>query len=66
VLIRAKKKFIQKFNMGIKNAEFHTDFKSIEKVLKKAQKMLIEICTIFTFTHVLQACLAYSFFLVHY
>jgi hypothetical protein len=34
VLIRAKK-FIKKFNMGIKNAKFHADFESVEKVLKK-------------------------------
>jgi hypothetical protein len=40
VAIRAKKKiFRQKFNMGIKkNAEFHADIESIEKVLKKCTK----------------------------
>jgi hypothetical protein len=30
-----KKFFIQKFNMGIKNAEFHADFETVEKSLKK-------------------------------
>jgi hypothetical protein len=34
--IRAQNFFLlQKFNMGIKNAEFYADFKSFEKVLKK-------------------------------
>ncbi len=48
-----KQKFcIQTFNMGIKNAEFHVDFKSVKKVLKN------------TLTHVCQICLAYNFFVV--
>ncbi len=34
----AKKNLLQQFNMGIKNAEFHADFKSIEKVLQKCTK----------------------------
>jgi hypothetical protein len=33
-----KNLFPQKFKMGIKNAEFHADFKAIEKVLKKCTK----------------------------
>ncbi len=57
VLIRAKI-FIQKFN---------TDFESVEKFWKNAPKKVIsksatEICTIFTFTHLLQTCFAYNFF----
>jgi hypothetical protein len=47
MLIRAKKNFITKFNTGI--AEFHADFKSVEKVLKKCTKKgliknVTEIC----------------------
>jgi hypothetical protein len=38
VLIEAKKKFIQKFNVGSKNAELQADFESAEKVLKKCTK----------------------------
>jgi hypothetical protein len=34
MLIRAKKHFLHKFNMGIKNAEFHADLKPVENVLK--------------------------------
>ncbi len=54
-----------------KNAEFHTDFESVEKGLKKCTKKVIsknvsEICTFFTFTHVRQTCFAYNFFLVHF
>jgi hypothetical protein len=41
VLTRGKKNFIQKFNMGIKNAQFHADFESVEKVLKKCTKKLL-------------------------
>ncbi len=56
--------------MGIKNAEFHADFKSDEKVLKNCTKKVIskivmEICTFSTFSHVRQICCAYDFFLVH-
>jgi hypothetical protein len=29
-----KKMFLQKFYLGIKNAEFHADFKFVEKVVK--------------------------------
>jgi hypothetical protein len=38
VQTRAKKISIQKYNMGTKNAEFHADFESVEKVLKKCTK----------------------------
>ncbi len=30
-----KKNFLKKIEKGIKNAEFHADFESVEKVLKK-------------------------------
>jgi hypothetical protein len=71
VLTRAKKLFFSKFNMGIKNAEFHADFESVEKVLKKCTKKVIsknvtEICPFFTFTHVRQTFFADNFFLVHF
>ncbi len=44
--------------MGIKNAEFDADFESVEEVEKKFTEKVInknvtEICTFFTFTHVL-------------
>ncbi len=47
---RAKRFFNSKFFMVIKNAEFHADFKSVEKVYKKCIKKVIsrnmtEICT---------------------
>jgi hypothetical protein len=53
--------------MGIKNAEFHADFESVEKVLKKCNnkkvnKNVTEICTFFSFTHVRQTSFAYNFF----
>jgi hypothetical protein len=38
MLKRAKKLCTQKFNMGFKNAEFHADFKSVEKYLKIVPK----------------------------
>jgi hypothetical protein len=38
VLIRAKKVFIKKFNMGIKDAEFYADLESVGKVLKNEPK----------------------------
>ena len=50
-----------------KNAEFHADFESVGKVLKKMyQKKVIskdvtEKCTFFTFTHVRQTRFAYNF-----
>jgi hypothetical protein len=41
MLIRATNKiFLHKFNMGIKNAEFQVDFKSVGKVLNKFTKLL--------------------------
>jgi hypothetical protein len=40
MLIRAEKSFLQKFNMGIKKAEFHADLKSSERVLKKCTDFL--------------------------
>jgi len=43
-----------------KNAEFHTDFKSVEKVLKIYQKKLLaNVTVIYTFR---QTCFAYNFF----
>jgi hypothetical protein len=47
VLIRAKKIFIQKFNMGIKKRRKIPHKKVISK-------NVTEICTFFTFTHVYQ------------
>jgi hypothetical protein len=41
VLLGAKKIFTRKFNTGIKNAEFHADFESVEKVLKNAPKKFL-------------------------
>jgi hypothetical protein len=42
VLIWPKKKFEKKIKIKIlKNAEFHTDFKSVEKVLEKCTKKVI-------------------------
>ncbi len=57
--------------MGIKNAEFHADFKSVEKVLKTAPKKLFsknmtEIWTFSISTHVRQTCFASNFFGVHF
>jgi hypothetical protein len=41
VLRRAKTKIVtKKFYLGIKKAEFHADFKSVENVFKKAQKVI--------------------------
>jgi hypothetical protein len=61
---------LQKFNISIKSAEFHTDFKSVEKlfinVKKVISKNVIEICTFSFFTHVNQTCLAYNFFWMHF
>jgi hypothetical protein len=62
---KSKKNFLPKFNMGIKNAEFHADFKSVENVFKNCTKKLFsknmtEICTFSTFTHVRQTS---SFFI---
>jgi hypothetical protein len=45
-----------------KNAEFYTDFDSVEKVLKNAPKKMTEIRNIFTFPHVRQTYFAYNFF----
>jgi hypothetical protein len=57
------KKFFAKIKKGLKNAEFHADLKSIKKVLKNfISKIVNEICTFSTFTHVHQTCLAYNFF----
>ncbi len=57
--------------MGIKNAEFHADFESVENVFEKwTQKVLsknvTEISTFFTFTFVRQTCFACNFFCVHF
>jgi hypothetical protein len=66
-----KKFFFEKIKKGVKNAEFHADFESVEKVLKNVSKKVIsknvtEKCTFFTFTHVRQTCFAYNFFFVHF
>jgi hypothetical protein len=64
VVIRAKKNFIKKFNMGIKKRRisrwFWIRWKSFEKMyLKKViSKNVTEIGTFFTFTHVCQTCFA--------
>ncbi len=67
MLIRAKQLFLQKFNMSIKNEEYHFDFKSVEKFVKNLQKKVIsktvtEICTFSTFTHVRRTCFDYNFY----
>ncbi len=54
-----------------KNAEFNSDFESVEKVLKNVPKKVIsknvtEKCTFYTFTHVRQTCFASNFFVVHF
>ncbi len=46
--------------MGIKNAEFHTDFKSIDKVLQKCTKKREGNMNFFTVTHVRQTCFDYN------
>jgi hypothetical protein len=64
----SKNKFcLQKFNIDIKNTEFHADFKSVNKVSKNVPKKVIsknvkELRTFSTFTHVRQTCFAYNFF----
>jgi hypothetical protein len=69
VLKREKFFFFFKNSIWVsKNAEFHADFESVEKGLKKCikkviSKKVIEISTFFTFTHVRQT---YNFFLVHF
>jgi hypothetical protein len=54
----------------VKNAEFHADFKSVEKVFKMHKKVIsknmTKICNFSTFTHVCQTCFAYSFFAVFF
>jgi hypothetical protein len=55
--------------MVIKNTEFHADFESVEKVLKKCtQKNYCqkrdENMHFFTFSYVRQTCFAYNFFVV--
>ena len=34
----SKKFFFEKIEKGVKNAEFHADFESVEKVVKKCTK----------------------------
>jgi hypothetical protein len=53
------------------NAEFHANFRSVEKVLKKfAKKSLKQKCdkiwTISTFTNVHQTFFAFNFFFMHF
>ncbi len=36
-----KKNFFEKNQKGVKNAEFHADFQSVEKVVKNAHKKVI-------------------------
>jgi hypothetical protein len=67
VLKRANKNSVLKNVIWVsKNAEFQTDFKSVENVLKVISKNVTEICPFFTFTHVRQTCFAYNLFLVHF
>jgi hypothetical protein len=60
--------FLKKSKKVSKNAEFHADFKSVEKVLKKCtkKKLLAKTWRKNAFTHVCQTCFAYNFFLVHF
>ncbi len=65
--ITAKQILFENSRWVSKNAEFHADFESVEKVMKNAPKKVIsknltEICTFFAFTHVRQTCFAYNFF----
>jgi hypothetical protein len=67
MLIIAKNLFFKNSIWGSKNAEFHTDFKSVEKVcfksIKKVQsKYVTEISLFSTFSHVRQTCFAFNFF----
>ncbi len=61
MIIRAKK-FNKKIQQGYKKiTEFHADFKSVEKVVKKCTtkvicKNVLEICNFFTFTPIFQLC----------
>ncbi len=66
-----KKKLFDKIEKGVKNAEFHANFESVEKVLKKCTKKSYlqkrdGKMHFFTFTHVRQTCFAYNFFLVQF
>ncbi len=58
--------FLKKSGKVSKNAEFHTDFKTVEKVFKKFTKksylQMTKICTFSTFTLVHRTCFAYNFF----
>jgi hypothetical protein len=68
---KSKKNLFKNLIWVLKNAEFHADFESVEKVLKKCTKKVISKnvtvkCTFFTFTHVRQTGFAYNFFLVHF
>jgi hypothetical protein len=66
VLMRSKKCFFLKNSIWVsKNAEFHVDFESVEKVLKKCTKKRDGNMPFLTFTHVRQTCFAYIF-LVHF
>ncbi len=69
MLRRAKKFFLQKFNMVIKKTQnFRLISNALKKNLKNVPKKVIsqnvtEICTFSTFTHVRQTCFADNFFL---
>jgi hypothetical protein len=41
----------QQMNVFGKNAEFHADFKSVEKVVKNAQKIFIKFVLLITFLY---------------
>ncbi len=43
-MLEKEKMLLKKINMGIKKAEFHADFKSIEQVLKMQPKKLLAKC----------------------
>ena len=57
-----------KVDNNVKNATFHANFESVEKVLEKyiKKKLLAKTwrknALFFTFTHVRQTCFAYNFF----
>jgi len=65
MLIRAKIFFFFKNSIWVsKNAEFHADSKSVEKVYKNIQKKVIS--KNMTEIYVRQTCFAYNIFFVHF
>jgi hypothetical protein len=65
-LFDKKKLFLQKYNMGNKNAELDADFDSVEKTVKKSiqksyQQKFAGNMPFFTFTHVRSFALLITF-----